>query len=83
MPAHITVDVSSMATVEDKITVADLPQLEGVVYNAESDEPVAVVSVAREEVDESEDPEPVDVAAVESEEKGAEDAAGEEKDETA
>lgn len=72
LPAHITVDVSVLDSVDAKITVGDLPQLEGVTYTVDAEEPVAVVSAAREEVDESEDPEPVDAAAVESEEKGSE-----------
>ena len=78
LPSHITVDVTVLATVSDKITVGDLKQMEGVKYTPEAEEPVAVVSVAREEVDESEDPEEVDMDAVETEEKGAEEAATEE-----
>lgn len=72
LPAHITVDISVLMTVSDKITVGDLEKLEGVVYNSEAEEPVAVVSVVEEEVDESEDPEAVDMDAIGTEEKGAE-----------
>lgn len=76
LPAHITVDISVLEEADSKITVADLPKIEDVTYNAESEDPIAVISVAKEEVDE--DPEPVDAAAVETEEKG-----GEEKTEEA
>lgn len=59
LPSHIDVDISGMIDADSKITVADLPVLEGVVYEAEPEETVAVVSVAKEEVDE--DPEEVDM----------------------
>jgi hypothetical protein len=66
-----------MDDVDAKITVADLPVLEGVVYEADPEETVAVVSVAKEEVDE--DPEEVDMEdiAVEGEKKEDEEAAEE------
>lgn len=69
LPSHIEVDISGMDDVDSKITVADLPVLEGVVYEADPEETVAVVSVAKEEVDE--DPEEVDMEdiAVEGEKK--------------
>jgi large subunit ribosomal protein L25 len=71
MPAHITVDVSVLVEVTDKITVADLEKIEGVTYNAEVEDPVAVVSAARTEASELEDPAEVDMTAVATEEKGA------------
>jgi len=49
LPAHITVDVSVLEDEHSKITVADLPALEGVTYNAELEDAVAVVSLAKEE----------------------------------
>jgi len=71
LPSHIDVDISGMDTADSKITVADLPALQGVVYDLEPEETVAVVSVTREEVDE--DPEEVDMGevAVEGEKKQA------------
>lgn len=72
LPAHITVDVSVLSEADSKITVADLPSLDGVTYNAEAEDTVAVVSIAKEEEDA--DPEPVDAAAVETEEKSSEEA---------
>jgi len=75
LPSHIDVDISGMDAADSKITVADLPALEGVIYDAEPEETVAVVSVAREEVDE--DPEEVDMDAVAVE--GEKPAEGEEK----
>jgi large subunit ribosomal protein L25 len=77
LPSHIEVDISGMDDVDAKITVADLPVLEGVVYEADPEETVAVVSVAKEEVDE--DPEEVDMEdiAVEGEKKEDEEAAEE------
>ncbi len=52
IPSDITVDVSTLATENDKITVGDLPKIEGVTYNAEAEDPVAVISVQKEEVEE-------------------------------
>jgi large subunit ribosomal protein L25 len=69
LPSEITVDISGITGVDDKISVADLPQLDGVVYQVNAEEPVVVVQAAREETDESDDPEPVDMSAVESGEK--------------
>ncbi len=69
LPAHIDVDISGMDAADSKILVSDLPKLEGVTYNAEAEDPVAVISVAKEEVDE--DPEEVDMDAIDTEEKGA------------
>jgi len=62
LPSHIDVDISGMETADSKVTVADLPALEGVVYDAEPDETIAVVSVTKDEVDE--DPAEVDMAEV-------------------
>lgn len=62
LPAEIVVDVTVLKDAHDKITVADLPKLEGVVYGAAAEETVAVVSVAAEEVDT--DPEEVDMDAI-------------------
>jgi len=75
LPSHIDVDISGMKTADSKITVADLPALEGVIYDAEPEETVAVVSVAKEEVDE--DPEEVDMEEVAVEGEKAETAAEE------
>jgi large subunit ribosomal protein L25 len=63
LPSQIDVDISGMDAADSKITVADLPALEGVTYDAEAEEAVVVISVAQEIVDE--DPEAVDMAAVE------------------
>lgn len=75
LPAHVTVDISGLTTVDSKVTVGDLPQLDGVTYELAAEEPVAVVSAARAEADESADPEAVDMAAVASTEQEGEDAA--------
>ncbi len=82
LPSHIDVDISVLVAADSKITVADLPALEGVIYDAEPGETVVVVSVADEEVDE--DSEDVDMAAIpveggdkgETEEEKKEEAAG-------
>ena len=80
LPSHIDVDISTMDAADSKITVANLPKLDGVTYDAEAEETVAVVSVAQEEVDE--DPEEVDMDAIPVE--GGEAPAEEtQKDETA
>jgi large subunit ribosomal protein L25 len=62
LPSQIEVDISVLAETSDKITVADLPVLEGVTYDAEAEETVAVVSAASDEVDV--DPEEVDMDAI-------------------
>lgn len=62
LPSHIDADISGMDTADSKVTVADLPVLEGVTYDAEPDETVAVVSVTKDEADE--DPADVDMDAV-------------------
>ncbi|MFT5831859.1 MAG: large subunit ribosomal protein L25 [Candidatus Paceibacteria bacterium] len=62
LPSQIDVDVSGLDAADSKITVADLPVLEGVTYDADPEEAVVVVSVAAEIVDE--DPEEVDMDAI-------------------
>lgn len=79
MPAQIDVDISGMDASDSKITVADLPALEGVTYDAAAEDAVAVISVAVEEVDE--DPEAVDMDAIAVE--GGEKAAADEGEEKA
>lgn len=55
IPSHIEVDVTVLEEVGQNLTVADLPQLEGVVYLAEEDavvaRSVAVVEIEEEELD--------------------------------
>lgn len=71
LPAHIDVDVSGLVNVEDKIFIADLQAPEGVVIEGEPEDPVVVVSAARQTTeDEDEDPEEIDMDAIEVEEKG-------------
>ena len=81
LPSDIMVDISSLVDGHSKITVADLPALEGVTYEAELTDAVAVISVAREEVDT--DPEAVDMDAIPVEggeaTEATEDTAGEDK----
>jgi large subunit ribosomal protein L25 len=72
LPSHIDVDVSMLDSASDKITVADLPALEGVIYDAEPEEAVVVVSVTTEEVDEDSEPVDMDAIAVEGGEKNTE-----------
>jgi large subunit ribosomal protein L25 len=62
LPSQIDVDISGMDNADSKVIVADLPTLDGVVYDTNPEETVAVVSVTKEEVDE--DPEMVDMDAV-------------------
>lgn len=62
LPSQIDVDVTAMDAADSKITVADLPALDGVTYDAEAEDAVVVISVAQEEVDE--DPEAVDMDAI-------------------
>lgn len=72
LPSHIDVDVSSLVTIEDKIHISDLNVPKGVVIDMEADESVAVVSVAKEEVEEETE---VDMDAIEVDKKGKEEEA--------
>jgi large subunit ribosomal protein L25 len=78
LPSHIDVDISGMDDADSKITVADLPALEGVIYDAEPEETVAVVSIAKEE-ESDEDPEDVDMDKIAAEGEKEEAGEGEEK----
>lgn len=70
LPGHIDVDISGLATVEDKILVQDLQVGSGVTINAEPEDAVAVVSVTKEEEEEVPEAGEVDMDAIEVEEKG-------------
>ncbi len=65
LPASISVDVSTLAEPDQQILVKDLPELEGVVYEDDKDEVVAVAQGVRsnedEQVTESFDPNNVEV----------------------
>tara|TARA_B100002051_G_scaffold276785_1_gene328018 strand:+ start:8115 stop:8765 length:651 start_codon:yes stop_codon:yes gene_type:complete len=77
LPSHIDVDLSVLATLEDKITIGDLTVPKGVTINAESEDPVAVVNEVQE-VNEEEGAEAPDMDAIEVEQKGkGEEAEGE------
>lgn len=69
LPAHIEVDISGMDSEDSQIHVSDLPKLEGVTYEAEPEDVVAVVSLAREEEPEDEESE-MSIEDVEVEAKG-------------
>lgn len=78
LPHELTVDVSVLATLEDKITVGDLKLPQGVTTDHEPEEVVALIDVAKEEVEETA---PLDISQIEmSVEKGKKE---EEGDETA
>lgn len=68
LPQEIIVDVSSLNTLEDKITVGDIKLPEGVKPAASLDEVIALVSEIKEE---KEGPaEPIDLSKIEVEKKG-------------
>jgi len=67
LPHSITVDVTALATLEDKIHAKDLILPKGVTLITEGDEVVALIAVAKEEVEETA---PVDLASIEVEKKG-------------
>ncbi len=69
IPQSIEIDVSSLVEADSKIVVADIAAMDGVTINNEPEDPIAVISVAREEVEE-EAPAEVDMDAIEVEEKG-------------
>lgn len=72
LPAHLTVDLSQLVAVEDKILIEDLVLPSGVRIDAEPDEPVAVVSAAKQETVEEPEAAEVDMSAIAVEKKGKE-----------
>ena len=75
LPHNLVVDVSSLATFEDRIFAKDIPLPAGVTYVGKPEEVVASVAQAVEEkVEET----PVDLTAIEVEKKGKEPKEGEE-----
>lgn len=68
IPAHVTVDLSKLVAVDNKITIADIHVPSGVVIGHESSETVAVISVQKPESDESVTE--IDMDAIAVEEKG-------------
>jgi large subunit ribosomal protein L25 len=68
LPSELVVDVSGLVDENSKLTVADLPVSAEVTIAADPADPVAIISVAREETDEA--PAEIDMAAIEVEEKG-------------
>lgn len=75
LPSHIDVDVSVLEQVEDKILIKDLVVADGVVIEAEPEDPVVVVSAAKStSSEEDESSAPVDMDAIEVEQKGKDDA---------
>lgn len=70
LPSHIDVDISGLVNVEDKIFIADLVAPEGVVFGGDPEDPVAVVSAARQTTEEEDEATEIDMDAIEVEEKG-------------
>lgn len=71
LPKEITVDISTLKTFDDQIQVKDVALPAGVVATLEADEVVALVQAVQEEVE----PEaPTDVASIEVEKKGKDEA---------
>ena len=73
LPHGITVDVTSLATLESQILVKDLVLPAGVATTHKPDEVVAGISVVKEEVEEA----PVDLSTIEVEKRGKEPVVGE------
>lgn len=66
IPAHITVDISVLETLENQIHVSDLVLPVGVTMISDSEEVVALVAAVKEEVESA----PVDLSSIEVEKKG-------------
>ncbi len=66
LPHNIVVDVSGIATLEDKIHVKDIKLPKGVTLVTDGEEVVALVAAVKEEVEAA----PVDLSAIEVEKKG-------------
>ncbi|MEX0917299.1 MAG: 50S ribosomal protein L25 [Candidatus Paceibacterota bacterium] len=80
LPQHLEVDISSLDDFEKQIQVKDILLPEGVELLAESDEVVALVAEAKEE--EEEEPQEIDMASIQVEKRGKEEAEeGETKEE--
>lgn len=75
LPHDINVDISKLVELNDVILVKDLPMPAGVEIKVSSDEVVASVSEAKEEVEEA--PSAIDMSAIEVEAKGKEAKEGE------
>ncbi|MFA6392462.1 MAG: 50S ribosomal protein L25 [Candidatus Paceibacterota bacterium] len=73
LPHNIQVDVTGIATLEDKIHAKDIKLPKGVTLITEGDEVVALVAAVKEEVEEVA---PVDLSAIEVEKKGKKDEEG-------
>ncbi|MDQ5957763.1 MAG: large subunit ribosomal protein [Patescibacteria group bacterium] len=73
LPHDITVDISGLVDFDSQITVADLKLPAGVTVMIEENEVVALVSEPKDEPVESE---PVDISAIEVEQKGKKDEEG-------
>jgi large subunit ribosomal protein L25 len=77
LPHSIHVDVSKLATLEDQIKIKDLTLPKSAKVSIDSDEVVAMIDVAKEEVEAA----PVDISAIEiSEERGKKPEEGEASD---
>lgn len=75
IPHVLTVDVSSLVTLEDQIHVKDIVLPKGVSVITDSEEVVALVTEVKEE---SEDSTPVDLSSIEVEKKGKKEESSEE-----
>jgi hypothetical protein len=65
------VDISGLVNVEDKIHISDLKAPKGVVFEGDPEDPVAVVSAAKQTTDdEDEASTEINMDAIEVEEKG-------------
>ena len=63
LPQHIMVDISKLATLDDQIKVSDLNLPKSAEISIDADEVVAMISVAKEEVEEVA---PIDLSAIET-----------------
>jgi len=77
LPAHIEVDVSTLAEFGDSVAVKDITLPQGVVATANPDDAIANVSEAKEEEEEA--PAEVDMDAIEVEKKGKKEEEGSEE----
>ena len=73
LPSEIAVDISALVDFESRITVSDLKLPPGVIAKVDADEVVAIVDEAKE-IEEEKPLEEVDMASIEVEKKGKEEA---------
>lgn len=70
LPSHLDIDISTLASEDDKIHVSDIVTPDGVKIDTSAEEVIATATAAREAAEDETESEPVDMTAVAVEVKG-------------